>query len=85
MPILALGNVIAETEEEKVAILIISFFLIPLEPELETSYNSKKKVIELTGRVLRELPPFILDKIRTAIFRYNPKKVLGSDEIIFKI
>lgn len=83
VPALAQGNVIAETEEEKAAMLMTSFFPIPPEPE--PSCNSKKKGIEPTGRVPRELPPLTLDEIRTAIFRYNPKKAPGSDEITFEI
>ena len=63
--------------------LMSSFF--PTPPEPEPSRTPRRKVVHPTGRVPRELPRLTIDEIRNAIFRYNPKKAPGSDEITFEI
>ena len=84
VPTLAYGGVTAENDEEKASMLMAAFFPTPPEP---SSGRGTRKKVSRTGmrKVPQEIPKFTDNEIRQAIFRSNPWKAPGVDEITFEM
>lgn len=81
---LHLGGTTAETDEEKANMLMGTFFSVPPQPEVGRGTPRQKKR-KGTGNVPRELPRITEQEIREAIYRANPRKAAGADEISFEM
>ena len=84
VPTLVHGGVAAETDEEKANMLMATFFPTPPEP---SSGRGTAKKASRTGmrKVPQEVPKITDEEIRQAIFRSNPRKAPGADEITFEM
>ncbi|GIZ44655.1 hypothetical protein CKM354_000785200 [Cercospora kikuchii] len=83
IPTLRYEDAVAETEEAKAALLMANFFPAPPEPESNTGHQQARE--RRRGRVPRDLPAITTEEIDQAIFRYNPRKAPGADEISFEM
>jgi hypothetical protein len=84
VPTLVQGNESAETDEDKANMLMASFFPTPPEPcpgGGATRYTSRARL----GRVSQEMPRITAQEICQAIYRSNPRKAPGADEISFEM
>jgi hypothetical protein len=70
-----------ETDEDKAELLMSTFFPTPPVPEGsdpdQADRNASRQVIEW--------PPLTKDEVERAVFRSNPDKAPGSDEITFRV
>ena len=84
IPTLVQGVMIAKTDEDKANMLMDTFYPIP--PESRPGQKSSQRAGKVaTSKVPKELPPITEEEIRQAIFRFNPKKAPGADEITFEM
>ena len=84
IPTLVQDATTAETDEDKANMLRGGFFPVPPEPiSGHKSNQSAEKVA--TSKVPKELPRIIEEEIQQAVFRSNPKKAPGVDEITFEM
>ena len=84
VPTLVKNGTEAETDEAKADMLMKTFFPIPPAPKA----RGETRLASAPGQrsdVPRDLPEVTAEEIRQAIFRQNPKKAPGSDEITFDI
>jgi hypothetical protein len=74
----------AETDKDKANMLIGTFY--PILPESRLGHKSRQGAEKVaTSKTPKELPLITEEEIRHAIFRFNPKKALGADEITFEM
>jgi hypothetical protein len=70
-----------ETDEDKAELLMSTFFPTPPVPEGSDPDQADRNA---SGQVI-EWPPLIKDEVERAVFRSNPDKAPGPDEITFRV
>jgi hypothetical protein len=81
VPALRIGTYTVEADAEKAEVLLSTFFPVPLEPvgdELRCDLPRPRGLPTV-------LPPLAATEVKRAIFRSNPKKAAGTDEITFRV
>ena len=84
IPTLHRETLTAESDEEKADMLMATFFPVPPEPMPGRGAAERRRKVG-TGKVPEELPRVTEEEIRQAIYRSNPKKAPGADEISFEM
>jgi ribonuclease HI len=85
IPNLQKGQQTASKDEDKAKLLMDTFFPVPLEPEeTHEPHTHREREQDQTGAP-QSVAKVTLEEIRHAIWRANPKKAPGEDEITFKV
>lgn len=82
VPTLVQGEVVAHSDEDKAHMLMATFFPTPPRPS-NACETPAVDTSALRPKVPRRLPPITESELTQAIFRQNPKKAPGPDEITF--